>query len=322
MRLLCPYCQKAITVSDSEAGKAVNCPECNQQFAAPQLYTPAPAPAVPPPPAAPVPPPVPETYVKESADVVPPLEPPKLPEMPPPDRELSGFAHILSAPLEPHVIRWIPAGALFLVFILTFFSWNGLYPAGYAAFTQNAWDGLFASMNRDPVANDELRVGDKKLGDELESRLHTTWWLLPYLLFLFPALALAVAGPFMDLTKLKLPPAFANIWKFRPLGLGVFVIMVLLFLLAQWANGFGLQRAVNDLIEAEFAAKKAEANTPEKMQRWEMNVAAVKGAFHVKTTPWLRLAVLLHLLAAVAVAAEAGLLLRGKKPAPRAAVMW
>ena len=35
MDFLCPNCQKAITVPDSEAGKAVNCPECNQQFAAP-----------------------------------------------------------------------------------------------------------------------------------------------------------------------------------------------------------------------------------------------------------------------------------------------
>src|SRR5438876_6865989 len=114
MRLLCPYCQKAITVPDSEAGKAVNCPECNQQFAAPQLYTPTSysSPAAEPPTASTVPPPVPETYVKEAEEDWPPPKPSVLPEMPAPDREMSGFAHMLSVPVESKIIRWIPAGAL------------------------------------------------------------------------------------------------------------------------------------------------------------------------------------------------------------------
>jgi hypothetical protein len=325
MRLLCPYCQKAITVPDSEAGKAVNCPECNQQFAAPQLYTPAPSPA-PAAPAAPVhsptsgspvPPLVPETYVAEGSEQWSPTQPPALPHMPAPDREMSGYTHMVSLPLEPKVVRWIPAGALFVAFLLTFFSWNGLYPGGYSAYTQNAWQGLFASVSEDQVAEDEL-----KIGKELQDRVHTTWWILPYLLFLFPTLILAVAGPVADLTKIKLPPNVEAIWRFRPLALGGLAVLVLIFLLAQWASGFGLQRAVSDKIDADFAAKKAEANTPEKMQRWEMNVSAAKGAFHVRTTPWLRFAVLLQLLAAAAVAAEAGLMLRGKKPPPRVAAMW
>jgi hypothetical protein len=97
---------------------------------------------------------------------------------------------------------------------------------------------------------------------------------------------------------------------------------LLLVLLAQWASGFGLQRAVNDWIESEYADTKAAANTPEKLQRWEMEVAMKKGEYHVKTTPWLRLTLLLHLVAAGAVLAEAGLMLRGRKPPPRVAAMW
>ena len=40
MRLLCPFCQRAITVPDADAGKAVPCPLCGQTFAAPELYAP------------------------------------------------------------------------------------------------------------------------------------------------------------------------------------------------------------------------------------------------------------------------------------------
>ena len=99
-------------------------------------------------------------------------------------------------------------------------------------------------------------------------------------------------------------------------------MLLLLFLLAQWASGFGLQRAVNEWVEADHAAGKEAANTPEKLQRWEMRVAMKKGEYHVRTTPWLRLAVFLHLLATAAVVTEAGLMLRGKKPLPRLAAMW
>ena len=324
MRLLCPFCQKAITVPDSEAGKPVDCPECGQEFAAPQLYTPAPAPLSEPsgpvakPSTPPVLAPVPETYVSDrDAD-----EDRDLPTLPPPDRELSGYAHMRSVTLDPRVIRWIPAVALLLAFILTMFPWNGLYPAGYPAFTQNAWQGPPGWMYRDQVADDELRIGEAKLGDELDKHLHTSWWLIPYLVLFIPTVLLAVAGPIVDLAKVKLPPGLEAAWQYRPALLGVLTVVTLLFLVIQWASGFGLQRAVNDRVEAEYADQKAAANTPEKLQRWEMKVAMAKGAYHVRTTPWLRLAVLMHLLAAAAVLAEAGLMLRGKKAPPRLAAMW
>jgi hypothetical protein len=312
MRLLCPFCQKAITVPDTEAGKAVHCPECGEQFAAPQLYSMAPAPAAESRPAptadrsAPQDP-VPETYVS----------PPDLPHVPAVDRELSGYGRVRSIPLDPRVIRWIPAGALFLAFVLTLLPWNGLFPGGHPAYTQSAWGGLTGSLSYDDVAEDEL-----KLRDDLRNRLHTSWFLFPYLFLLLPTLALAVAGPVVDLAKIKLPAGLEQAWHFRPALLGVLCVVTLVFLLAQWASGFGLQRAVNDKIEADYADTKAAANTPEKLQRWEMRVSAAKGGYHVRTTPWLRLTVLLHLLAAAAVATEAGLMLRGKKPPPRLAAMW
>lgn len=318
MRLLCPFCQKAITVPDTEAGKPVDCPECGQEFAAPQLYTPAPAPL----PADKLaqPAPVPETYVSDRPDRVPPVV--ELPDMAAPDRELSGYHRMRSVSLDPRVMRWVPAVALFLAFILTMLPWNGLYPAGYPAFTQNPWGAVVGSMSRDPVADDALRIGEEKLGDILDKRLKMNWWLFPYLFLLVPTLLLAAAGPVVDLTKWKVPSNLEPLWQYRPALLGVLTVLLLLFLLAQWASGFGLQRAVNDWVEADHAAAKEAANTPEKLQRWEMQVAMKKGEYHVRTTPWLRLALLMHLLATAAVVTEAGLMLRGKKAPPRLAAMW
>jgi hypothetical protein len=318
MRLLCPFCQKAIAVPDTEAGKAVDCPECGERFAAPQLYTPAPAPLAAPTPPAPekpaTPPAVPETYVHEGPTEPKPAE---LPEVPKPDRELSGFAHMASFPIDPRIVRWIPAGALFLALVLTIFPWDGLYPGGYGAYTQTGWGAAFAGMSKDDVADDELR-----LSDELDRRLKTNWWLIPYLLLLLPTLVLAVAGPVVDLARWKLPPQVESIWQFRPVLLAVLAIVTLLFLMAQWASGLGLQTAVNGMIEDQYKDARAAANTPEKVQRVDMRAAMKKGEYHVRTTPWLRLSVLLHLLAAAAVAGEAGLMLRGKKPPPRVGVMW
>ena len=48
MRLICPNCQKPVTVPDSDAGKSTKCPECGQSFPAPELYSMA-APDLPPP---------------------------------------------------------------------------------------------------------------------------------------------------------------------------------------------------------------------------------------------------------------------------------
>jgi hypothetical protein len=319
MRLLCPFCQKAITVPDSESGKAVNCPECNQQFAAPLLTTPPPAPSAPPPPPLQptqlAPAPVKETYVASEPEWS--AQPAGLPNIPQPDREMSGFSRMISVPLDMKIIPWIPAGALLLIFVLTWFPWNGIFPGGYSAYTQNAWQGVLGWISLDDTADDEM-----KLSSDLKERVHSSLWLLPYLLLLFPTLALAIAGPILDVAKLKIPPNLEPYWKYRPLVLGALTLLMLLFLFAQWASGFGIQNAVSEKIEADAAEKKAQANTPDKRQRWEMHVSAMKGMFHVKTTPWMRLTVLLHLLATAAVAAEAGLALRGNKPPPRVGVMW
>src|SRR5262245_42985773 len=194
MRLLCPFCQKAITVQDSEAGKAVNCPECGQQFAAPQPYAPVvsggdasmtSAPPVQPPPPSEMFPPA-GSYARDRDRLIP--APPELPTLPQPDVEMSGYSRMKSLALDPKILRWVPPGALTLAFFLTFLPWVGMYPAGYSAYTQNAWQCAFAGLSWDPVAESWM-----KASADLKDRLHWNTWLIPYLLLLFPALIIAWA---------------------------------------------------------------------------------------------------------------------------------
>jgi hypothetical protein len=53
MRQICPNCQQSVNMAESDAGKTVPCPACQQPFAIPALFTPTvftppPVPALPP----------------------------------------------------------------------------------------------------------------------------------------------------------------------------------------------------------------------------------------------------------------------------------
>jgi hypothetical protein len=338
MRLLCPFCQKQITVADIEAGKSVECPLCHQTFPAPYLHV------TPPSSEAPVttgttteaepafvakhtltPTPTPSPYTLET-NGTPPITPPPAATPTPRERpksapnveqELSGLQTVKSFPIELHVVRWIPALALTVIFILSFFSWVGMYPGGYPAYTQHGWQGLFADLSHDPVAEDEW-----KLGADLRERLKSSWCLLPYFLLLLPTLVLAWMGPILTFAKPKLPPIVEKIVQYRSALLAVLAFFMLLAIGVQWARGFGLEHAVYSRLDEKAAEAKTTANTPDKLQRWEMKYDSDLGAYNLRTTTALRFVFWLHVLALIVVAIEAGLQLRGNKPAPRVGVMW
>src|SRR5262249_8822593 len=127
MDFICPNCQKMITVPDQYAGQHMRCPLCQETFQAPALPSSAPPlagtetyqfsseptpPAAPPPPAVPPAPPRVEVPKPKPSVSAPPPPPP-----PPP----AGYGRKFSLQLNPMVLAWVPAGALFLIFILTFF---------------------------------------------------------------------------------------------------------------------------------------------------------------------------------------------------------
>ena len=310
MKLLCPWCQQVINnVPDEDAGKAVNCPMCHKAFEAPKPYVApvlekAPEVAVYPvqavtPPAPPVSPAI--TQATIPVPVSPPSSPPKSfnktpsdADFPPTERVFHGIT------LHPELLPWIPAIALTLALILTMFRWAGSFPAGYPAYTQNAWQALFADFSSDPVAEDAL-----KMGPEIKEKIRSNWWMLPYLPLVLGGVVVAWAGPIIKRLHIDLPPVVGKLLPYRPLLLAVFAVFTWLLISLQWANGFGIERAITELGQVHHAETKAAAKTPEQMQRWEMAVAKDLGGYQLQTTTYLRLAWLVHLLAALAVGLEA-----------------
>jgi hypothetical protein len=331
MRLICPNCQQAVTIPDSDAGKTVTCPNCAHAFPAPQLYsTPAYEPSVPlpPPPAPSYTPALPLAVKTEPAtapttsangSAAPPPPPTTTPAADTPAHPVTpeGYAHLRSVALSRKVCEWLVPACLTLIFLLTFFKWVGLYPAGYAAYTQNAWQALFGSMSVDPVSEKSLH-----LEKDFDERLRASMWLLPYLILVTFAFALTWGDRVVKILNLKMPGVVAGIWKMRPALLSACAGLTIFFIIAQTVAGFGLEKAVTSKIEANFKEERDAAKTPEEIQKVEMDMARVKGSYHVRDTIWLTFTIILHFVALAAIIGETMLIHRGQKPPPRVGVMW
>jgi hypothetical protein len=312
MRLICPNCQQTVTIADSEAGKTIACPQCAHSFAAPQMYVPPPVeplpgPALAPPPAAPA-----------TAEAIP-AAAPDAATMPPAHALATpeGYTRLHTHALNHKVCEWIVPISFTLVFFLSFFKWFGFYPAGYSAYTQNAWQALFATMSVDPVS-EKLFHKEK----ELEAALHPSWWLLPYLFLMLFGLALAWADHVVKALKLRLPAAVERRWRYRPALLSACAGLTLFFLLIQCATGPGLERARPAIVEESTRKELEKARTPEEIQIAEMKIANETGGFRLITTFWLQLAIVCHFLAVAGIIGETVLIHRGDKPPPRVGVMW
>jgi hypothetical protein len=214
-------------------------------------------------------------------------------------------------------MQWLAPIGLTLALILTLFKWNGSFPAGYAAYTQNAWQALFATMSTDPVA-------EKLMGMEqsIKDRLNSSWWLLPYLIFLVLAVVLAWAHHLVSRGRIQLPVLLQGIWNIRLALLAALAGIVLFLLLAQVVGGFSLEHAVSNMVSQQFAEDSKLAKTPEEIQVVQMKVAQEFGRFQIIDTTWLWLAILMHLLALVGIAAETAIHERGNRPPPRVGIFW
>ena len=321
MRQICPNCQQSVTIADSDAGKTVPCPSCQQPFAIPAPFTPTifePPPLAPPPvtPPAPVTTPVSTTAATPEPTATTPSETPSS-TSPSDQTPPKGYARLCSIPLNKTVCHWLAPVCLTLVLVLTFFNWVGMYPAGYAAYTQNGWQALVADLSADPVSEKEW-----KMEGPINEWLRSSWWLLPYMVLLIPGVLLAWSEPLVKSGKVKLPAVVEGMLRLRPALLGACVGITLLFVLIQTAASFGIERATHNMVQEKFREARKEAKTPEEIQKVEMKVAEVTGGFHLRSTFWLKLSIGLHILALLAIVGETLLIHRGDKPAPRIGVMW
>ena len=132
MELLCPNCQKKLTVPEQYAGQIMRCPLCQGTFNVPAMPSTVAAEG-----AEPVgfytPPPKPETYgvaPEAAAPTLPPISsetPSAASSAAPaagasPSTPSAGYSRICAMKFNPQVVQWLPLG-LVLAFILTFFPW-------------------------------------------------------------------------------------------------------------------------------------------------------------------------------------------------------
>lgn len=324
MRVFCPNCSEAITISDDLAGQATFCPLCKSAFTAPTLFpVPPAAPPVPVPAASP-----PQTTSisseppgKDASMSVPTTIPfptaPASPGTPP------GYSHSVGFALLPEIVQWTAPAALVLSVILTFFPWSGIYPGGHGVYTQSAWGSLFGSYSTDAVGDKVLKfdVKDEK-GKSLRDEVHTNWLMLPYLPGLLLTTVLAVLFAILPALKWKLP---AQIQPYLPWRMGLIAVLSLLLtgaLCLQSIRGFGLQNAIQARIDLQLQKQKEEAKTPEEIKTYEIRRGLAPDGIEAEQTTANRLAILLHFVAIIGAAGTVLMVRRGDKPPPRIEVMW
>ena len=136
---------------------------------------------------------------------------PTFPSTPTPE----GYQKKYTIWFSPKYLQYVAPVGLFLVFILTFFPWVGVYPGGVADAWQNAWQAAFGGYSIEPGR--QLVVVDRfpdKYADkngEKSSEPGCNVLLIFYLVLLIPTLVIALgclALPFLP--SHKLPPAAAS----------------------------------------------------------------------------------------------------------------
>lgn len=344
MNLLCPNCQKMLTVPEEYAGQLMKCPLCNGTFTVPALPTsaaaPAPVPAgLPPGPAPAEPdvyglhhepePPPPEPFRPDGVTATaPPLPSTATTRTPPPPEAPStsaappeGYTRAPTVWLSPKVLQWVPSAALVLVFVFQFLPWVGLYPGGVPGVTQSAWGAAFGACTQDHDLDTVLPSMEKGEKPEDNSIPGASALTIFYLLLFFPSLVVTVAVLVHDmgLIRAKLPPQVDRLlpWRWGIVGL---VNLALLFLLAlQLLFGFSLDSRYGAWVDQKVQAKEAKKTDEIKLA----DVTRGRLLEELTHTVWLKLVIVLHVLATVAAVLMYLLLQRSQsRPLPRMELLW
>ena len=144
------------------------------------------------------------------------------------------YRHRLRIWFSPRVLPWIAVAALVIVFILTFFSWDGYYPGSIPVATQNAWQAAFGSASY--AANGLLIVF--------------------ILLFLIALLAAALAAA-LEILPIRLPAALERFRPWRWAIVSGITLLAFLFFILQLLSGMSLVNRIRDDFSKTAAAENA-----------------------------------------------------------------
>ncbi len=344
MNLLCPNCQKRLTVPEQFAGQLMKCPLCAGTFNVPGLPSAAPPPE-PSPPGAPGPVPAvavaPETYGLQpdaaplpppphapgEAPAPPPSVPPAPPQpessqpvAPPPAPTSSiGYTKSWTGTVKPHVLQWVPAVSVVLIFILQFFPWVGVYPGGVPAAWQGAWGAAFADYGDDKdmrslfqfTTDEELRDDKEKKDNRPSANFLQIFYLLPFFLV---TLVVTVGVLVVNVGHIKLPPAVEKLVQLRWTVVAGLNLVTFLFLALQLMLGYSLENTIKERVTEEIAKAEKQTNAPPTKV-----LEAVKNMRlqQLHRTFSLKFAVFLHILAIIAALVMMWIEKRGNRPPPR-----
>ena len=270
---------------------------------------------------------------------------------------VAGYGRGVAFPFKAGWLDWVPAACVLLAFVLTFFPWVEMKLGGYTILNQSGWEAAFGGKGGN-VPEKEARVEAIKVtegtpatekvvtgptadtwtkfeeaitpksGEQKPAALQGSLLLIFYLVpFLLIAVVLFAAERVItDPAKLKLPPALAVVGRFWPWRLAVLGGLALLLLLLVWAaalQGFGLQHSADKYARAKYQTDVENPNLTDNQKRavW-VAVGQEQGKYPVTPTPWLRLVLVLHGLAVLALLVRFWQATRGHKPPPRVAVQW
>jgi hypothetical protein len=342
MRLICPHCMSAVTVPDDAAGKETTCPNCGKAFPTPSRYSAAvvPDPAAvagsidpvrsaphpePPTPPAPAPgqgaPTAPSGYVPPAPPPAPAQAPSGfLPTAPAPAGvpAQAGYTKSVGFIVSPKVVGLLPAVLLTLTFVLTFFSWVGTHLGGHPIYSQGPWRAVTGNVGR----NQELeKVAPPGTIGWPETKVRSDWLLMvPFLLLLILATALALADHLLPESAREKVPPLVQIWPMRHTIIAALSVAALALVVIQSINGFGLERGARQVVRDNPTLAK----TREAAQGSEWKLATVDQAeedelakFGLSRTLWMHLAVTCLALGTLAAIGTILLDGRGNKPPPK-----
>jgi hypothetical protein len=326
MNLLCPNCQKILTVPEEFAGQLRICPRCSGTFTVPGLPGAAPpppsmaqpdvfsirhdpAPPPPPPPVSNLEPLPPLSSATTTTPAVPP--PPSLSSLPP-----EGYHHTATVWFSPKVLPWIAPVCLLLVFVLLFFNWVGVYPGGEPAVTQNAWQAAFGV---EPVEGDLKQL--VPFVEDGKYKPGVSVLTIFYLLLFFPVLAVTIASVVISMIHIKLPPGVDKILPWRWGIVAAVNLVLFLFLALQVLLGFSLDSRYTDWVDKHVKRDtKENPTTPQKKENDAQRGELLERLTH---TIWLRLVIILHLAAIVCAALMFWVSQSGThRPLPKLELMW
>ena len=309
IRQMCGQCGALNQVPESAAGTKLPCTTCGAILDIPAAYTPTVAndgglPTAPKPPE-PAPAPVPPPGLNLAA-----LNPQPIPAAP-----VSTESGTFTLRLNPLWLDWVPAAAVTLAFLCTFFFWFGSYPGGTRVYAQNPWLSLIGDMSVSPLP--EKLIDDEK---EIEANLRGNRWLIAYIPLMFAALGLFWVERFLkNPTPTTVPGPLAwlpGIWPQRYAVLTGLALLLFLLLSIQTWRGYGVEHAIQMRVNKLYAEEESQADTTPKRQMVTVKKGRDMAKYALEGTTPLEVALFAQGLAFAAMAGRWWLHRRGNKPLP------